>query len=973
MRKWIVWALLSQMGITYAQQGPDRWPAASQPASYMAGTQMEQAYRQVCQLWSDHDPRRLSCLQEFLQDYPDTPYAYRIEALIASTLFDEGRYDEALEHFNRSRLELLPPEESYEMKYRWALCTSDKDEALLCLKALQAVYAKRSRDCQYQIGYIHYSERRYGEALSALLPLTDDPKYGTSAPYYVAECYVQKRQYTEAQRVAEAYLKDHPEAHYAAGMHRILGTTYHYAGRYAQSLEEFRAYRQQTTEDEPLREACYLGGLSAYQCGAYTTAAQYLGEAAAPDDQEGRNAAFHLGLAYVQLADWQKALLAFSRAADPKGEDAALREQAAYNHALCLHRTGYSAFGANVRACEQFLNDFPHSVYTDRISQCLVEVYTETRSYEAALQSIQRINRPSRAILEAKQRILFQLGTQAVANGRLSEASDYFSRSLATGNYDAATTAEARYWQSEIFARTNRQAEALEGFLHYLRLARELPRTATYALAHYNLGYLYFHQKQYDTARRYFELYLTLQDPADARLTADTQNRLGDTYLAQRQIEFAARCYAQVEMLANPPADYACYQLARIRGLQKDYTGKASLLSRLSQRWPTSVYAASALYDEGRAYVQAGDNQRALQAFSRLVAAHPNHPTARKALAETGLIYYQAGDYDHAIEAYRSVITHYPGSEEARLAARDLKSLYVDANRVEQLADLARQMPGAVHLEAGEQDSLAYTAAKRLEQNDNPAAFRQSLEHYLQSYPQGNYRPDALYDLSLMDRREQNDDQLLSHTTQLLEMSSRYTEEALLWHAEVLFRRQQYAEALPDYQRLLTSATTPQRQRLARIGILRTATLTEQHEQVVTTASELLADANLPDEERTEALYRRAKALLATAPTDERIDSDLRQLSTDTRTAYGAEAKYLVSQRLYDRKLYAEAEKELLQFIDESTPHAYWLARGFVLLADVYLAMEKPTEARLYLQSLQQNYEADDDIARLIEERLSKL
>ena len=39
-------------------------------------------------------------------------------------------------------------------------------------------------------------------------------------------------------------------------------------------------------------------------------------------------------------------------------------------------------------------------------------------------------------------------------------------------------------------------------------------------------------------------------------------------------------------------------------------------------------------------------------------------------------------------------IFNIPGSEEARLAMRDLKSIYVDANRVDEFAALAAQMPG---------------------------------------------------------------------------------------------------------------------------------------------------------------------------------------------------------------------------------------------------------------------------------------
>jgi predicted negative regulator of RcsB-dependent stress response len=80
-----------------------------------------------------------------------------------------------------------------------------------------------------------------------------------------------------------------------------------------------------------------------------------------------------------------------------------------------------------------------------------------------------------------------------------------------------------------------------------------------------------------------------------------------------------------------------------------------------------------------------------------------------------------------------------------------------------------------------------------------------------------------------------------------------------------------------------------------------------------------------------------------------------------------------VGEELYKANRLAEAESELLSYIDESTPHIYWLARSFVLLSDVYVAEGKSADARQYLLSLQQNYTADDDIQTMIKTRLEQL
>lgn len=96
--------------------------------------------------------------------------------------------------------------------------------------------------------------------------------------------------------------------------------------------------------------------------------------------------------------------------------------------------------------------------------------------------------------------------------------------------------------------------------------------------------------------------------------------------------------------------------------------------------------------------MQSRNRNQAIATFRELLNKYPESSVSRKAATEIGLLYYQNDDYNHAIEAYKYVISKYPGSEEARLAMRDLKSIYVEANRVDEFAALAAQMPGVIRL-----------------------------------------------------------------------------------------------------------------------------------------------------------------------------------------------------------------------------------------------------------------------------------
>lgn len=932
----------------------------------------DREYRRVCREYEWKGADSMELLQAYLDNYPDSRYRNNVQSLIASAYFTEGKYKEAIAMFRSCDLEALPDKERDDCIMRLAtsyLKEDDLHEAAVWLTLLKEVSPRYREEAVYQLAYIDYVEKRYDKALKSFQSLQHDAVYGALVPYYIGEIELLKGNYSQARTVAKAYLEQYPDKKDVPQMERILGEACFGMNEYQEAIAPLERYHGQVSQ--PQRKALYELGMSYYYTGVYSKAAATLGETTSVDDALSQNAYLHMGLAYLDLKQRNQARMAFEQAARADF-DSKVREQALYNYALCIHETSYSPFAESVTVFERFLNEFPNSPYTERVNDYLIEVYMNTRSYEAALASIAKIARPGARIMEAKQKILFRLGTQAFANARFSEALDFFNQSLAVGSYNQATKANAYFWRGESNYRLEQFQQAGADYRQYLEFATDRDGQE-YGLALYNLGYTYFKQKNYGNAATWFVRFADRGSANERAMQADAYNRIGDCHFYGRHFEQARQDYARAVEVDPSLGDYSLYQEAFVRGLQRDYNGKIQTLNRLISDYPESQYMDDALYEQGRAFVQMEDNANAIARFNILVTKFPESNAARRAANEIGLLYYQDDKYPEAIQAYKQVIARYPGSEEARMAQRDLKSIYIDLNQVDEYAHFASTLPGGANFDVNERDSLTYIAAERVYMRGETDEARNSFTRYLQTFPEGAFSLNANYYIGLIDYNRKAFESAAQHLDKVLEYpNNKYSEEAMLMSAEMAYTAKDYEKALNIYKQLKDKAASVERRQLAKTGLLRSAYGLGNGEEIVLAATDLLADAKLAPELANEAHYYRAKVYLD-AGKAEAAKADLDELAKDTRNVYGAEAKYKVAQMYFDGGQTEKAEQEVLNFIEVSTPHTYWLARSFVLLSDVYMKLGRNLDARQYLLSLKQNYQADDDIAGMIESRLEKL
>ena len=199
-----------------------------------------------------------------------------------------------------------------------------------------------------------------------------------------------------------------------------------------------------------------------------------------------------------------------------------------------------------------------------------------------------------------------------------------------------------------------------------------------------------------------------------------------------------------------------------------------------------------------------------------------------------------------------------------------------------------------------------------------------------------------------------------------------FVPEALVQLSEYTYSKQQYAQSL-GYYRQLEAVTSDRAQRLtARTGIMRCLAAQEESRELLEAASQLMQESNLSPDLLREARYHKAMSLLRLNRAEEAV-ADMETLAKESKTAYGAEIRYRLAQYYFDQGKTDKADSLAQQFLQEGTPHKYWMARCFILLADINMQRGDDFQARQYLLSLKENYTVQDDIQEKISERLNKI
>jgi TolA-binding protein len=895
----------------------------------------------------------------YILTHPESPRLNETRLALGDYFYQNKNYRKAVIYYETVNRQELKTDKLAEYFFRLGYSLyikGDKSRALLMFSEIKDIDTEYTPPAVYYFSQIAYEQKMYQTAMEGFMRLKEDETFGGVVPFYIVQILYLQKDYDGILSMAPDLLKSAGKVR-AVELYRFIGDAYYNKENYKEALPYLEKYSLGAKASD--REDKYQLGYCYYKTGEIDKAIKLFLEIGARSDLLSQNVWNILGDCYLQKGDKKRSQFAFGEASK-LNYDKKIKEESLFNYAKLTYETAYSPFGEAIAAFQEYIDLYPGSERIQEAYDYLVGTFMQIKNYKAALSSLDKIRNKDSRLEEAYQKVAFFRGLELFKNLEIEASIDMFDKSLKYEKYNRSIRARAIYWRGEAWSRLAYYDKAKADYEEFMGIPGS-SLLSEYNLVRYNLGYALYNLKDYTNALNHLKTFEAGVTNVRPEVLADTKNRIADCYYIATNYPMAISYYDKVIEYGNLDADYAMSQKGFSLGLINDGKGKVDVLTSLTLKYPSSSFVPNAIFERGRAYLVLEDYKKGEADFNTIISTYQTSPFVPRAIVQLGLLYYNLGENEKAISQYKKVIENFKSTPEARYAMTGLRNTYVDINDVEAYFTYIKTLDGYGDVNMAEKDSLLYTSGENLYMTGKYDKATEVFSSYLAEFSNGSFRQNAQYYLAECLKSAGNiDDALKLYLEVSGEPNNQFLEQSLIAASVIFFDKEDYNASLDYYERLEKVAGNTGNRLIALKGQLRSAYQAGDAQKTIVAAGKINSSVNIPEELVREATFMSGKANLSLNNFEEAL-RDFRKVATEVTSVEGAESKFRVAELLYKKALTAESEKIISEFIDQNTPHQYWMARMFLLLADISIKKGDTLQARATLQSLKDYYSVDND------------
>ena len=915
-----------------------------------------------------HQPDAEDKLLDFNRAYPASQYESRTWLNLGRHHFRIKKWESALEYFGKTEDGKLDYQDRAEADYKTGVAAfqlQQYDRARVAFRKARGGNHSWAPSAAYYCAFLNLKDNQLDEALSDLDQAGKSAEFKPSIPVLRAGILYKKRSFAEAAAFAEASFRDTAKISNPEELHLIAGESWFNLRDYEKAASHFELYSKTIRSNMP-RPLQFRMAFSAYKTGqsdraitGFRQVAARLDTAKGKQDSLGQAGSYYLGICYLKKEQKQFALNAFDVASSLTA-DARIQEDAWFQAGKISY--DLEKFAEAIDILKDFTQAFPQSGYLSEANELIGEGLLNTQDFEAALQYMEKNRVKSERLTLAYQRAAYQRGTVLFNDGNPGKAAEMFLLSLKYPS-DKETQLAAQFWLAESYLRERQYGKAAQEYAQTLRT--EGPGVSTFkGKSFYGLGYAHFNQKEYSKALGNFRDCVQEAEKSGQRQDlADAQLRLADCLYATKDYPAALRAYDKAMDARTSEMDYAFYQKGVVYSSLKDFENARTNFSVVVEKYPKSRLYDQAVYQKAQMDFEAGNFQSAIKGYGSIIDQMEGSPVIPYCYLNRAISASNLKEFQVAAKDFKHILDAYPSHPAANSAILGLQEALVQTGEVDQLNEYIGKYKKA-NPESDALESIEFETCKALYNNQKYEKAISGFQEYLKSYSTSSFVPEARFYLAeSMYRGGSKAESLPLYKEILSQGRSNWFIRASFRVAELEFSSGNYRASSDRYLNLLNGVARSNKDiNNASLGLIESQFQLGRFDTVSLLCSELLKKENLAVDVSNKASLYAAKVFVGKGEYEKAIDELLTTVN-NAQDINGAEAQYLVGEVFYKQQKYNESLAALFELKSRFAAYPKWYNKGFLLMADNYVAMKETFQAQATLKSIIENAKDKETVA----------
>ena len=907
-------------------------------------------------------------VKEFMEENPHSVLIPQITYRHALNLFDRQDYKAAgalLDEVAPTAIERSQVDEYLFKKAYCELENGDVDRALLRFIELEKrPISDYTAPAKYSIAYIYYEKKEFFDALGWFEKAALDRRFAENANYFIMECRFMLKDYEYVTRHGERMYKSVPEDR-KPHLARIISESWLVLGNASEARRYYELTANASGQPKNRTDWFYSGSVL-YAVGDYKGAIESYSNMESRADSIGQVANYQLGYSYVQTKNKVAAIQAF-KDASMSMFDPAISEDAYFNWAKL-------AFDINndPSVFQTYIKRYSDREKDDKIYSYMAVAALHNHDYAGAVDAYGMIDELDDDMRNNYMKANYLRAHQLISAGSYRLAVQCLKVAAYYSDKGSRFNQLSRFWIAESYYRNDQYRQARELYTELYNQSALYRQPESYLIP-YNIAYCFFKEGDYDSAEKWFSLYL---DGSVADFRKDALERVGDCHFVRKDYKSAAAAYDVVVGDFYDVNDiYPYYQAALSYGLSRNSERKIKLLSNALSADPSARFYPEAIYELGRAYVLREDDTNAEKVFHQLASSSKDTTYVAKAYIELGSLSRNQSQFNEALGYYKTVVEEMPLSGYAEDALAAIESIYQTKNEPQEYLAYIESIGKGASKTADEKEKMIFNAAEQNYLTGNYQRALASLQEYLEQYPAGKYAFNAEFYIADSYKNLGKFEQACDSYEKVIEGGTgSYVELAMLGFSDLSYKLERWDDALGGYSSLYAAARFDNNRFAALEGMMRSAYRGHKWYEAIKNADKVLFESRMSDAVKREAEFVKAKAFMATSRRAEALAA-MEKLAADCMDEFGAEAVYMLIMDSYDKAEFAEVENKVYAFADAGSPQTYWLAKSFIVLGDSFVDRGEFMQAKATFESVRDGYVSSgkDDVMDNVRMRLEKL